>query len=120
VLDYEANTGADGMRATLREFIRILRDSHAETPILVVSRIQFSRDNFHPDMRAARVANRDFQRDTVAALRQRDSRLFFHDGGDLLGDDFDECTVDGSHCTDLGFLRMADTLEPVLKTILCL
>ena len=35
-----------------------------------------------------------------------------------LTDDFDECTVDGVHPTDLAFQRMARSLEPVLRIIL--
>jgi lysophospholipase L1-like esterase len=31
------------------------------------------------------------------------------------GADFNECTVDGVHPTDLGFIRMAEQLAPVLK-----
>jgi len=34
----------------------------------------------------------------------------------LLGDD-GEATVDSSHPTDLGFARMADALEPVLRPL---
>ena len=36
---------------------------------------------------------------------------------DLLGDD-GEATVDGTHPTDLGFLRMADAIEPTLRRAL--
>jgi hypothetical protein len=35
----------------------------------------------------------------------------------LLGDD-GEATVDGTHCTDLGFFRFAQVLEPILRAIL--
>jgi lysophospholipase L1-like esterase len=35
----------------------------------------------------------------------------------LLGTD-GEATVDGTHPTDLGFVRMADAIEPFLKTAL--
>ncbi len=118
VLDYEANAGVVGIKETLKEFIRILRAAHPEVPILVVSRVKFAGENFRPSARDDRLNTRDFQRDTVAALRKKDPRLFFHDGGNLLGDDFDETTVDGVHPTDLGFIRIAEGLEPVLRTIL--
>jgi len=36
----------------------------------------------------------------------------------LLGEDFDECTVDGVHPTDMGFMRIARGLEPVIRKIL--
>jgi len=43
--------------------------------------------------------------------------LSYIEGGDLLGDD-GEATVDGSHPTDLGMVRMADAVEPFLRNIL--
>jgi lysophospholipase L1-like esterase len=56
----------------------------------------------------------------VNELREKgDLNLYFFDGSHSLGgEDYYECTVDGSHPNDLGFLRMADALEPVLKTLL--
>ena len=38
-------------------------------------------------------------------------------GEGLIGDD-NEATVDGIHFTDLGFLRMAEGLEPLLRWLL--
>ncbi len=37
--------------------------------------------------------------------------------GEYLPDDDGEATVDASHPTDLGMLRMADALEPVLRPL---
>ena len=61
----------------------------------------------------------EFEKEVVRELRQKgDYNIYFFDGSDSLGgDDFFECTVDGSHPTDLGFLRMADAIEKVLATI---
>ena len=47
-----------------------------------------------------------------------DKNIYFLDGGTLLGDDYADCTVDGIHPTDMGFFRMADNMEPVLRDIL--
>ena len=120
VLDYEANAGGlDGVKATLEQFVGILREAHPTVPILVVSKIRYAAEATNPAVTAARVASRDWQRQTVDRLRAAgDALIFFHDGGTLLGDDFDECTVDGVHPTDLGFLRMADGLEPVIREVL--
>lgn len=118
VLDHEANSG-ESLRDTLPEFLRILREAHSQVPILIVSRPRFAAENFDESSRQSRLALMEFQKGTVQALRdQGDERIFFHDGVDLLGEDFDECTVDSVHPTDLGFLRMADALEPVLEGIL--
>jgi len=120
VLDYEANAGQEGLENTLDAFIAILRAAHPQTPILVVSRIPFAGELLDPEVVSAREKSRDFQRDTVARLQSAgDPHIFFHDGADLFGGkDWEECTVDGVHATDLGFLRMAEGLWPVLNTIL--
>jgi lysophospholipase L1-like esterase len=119
-LDYHANAiDLKTMSATLPEFIRILRAEHPRTPLLVISRPPNLGEYFNPATRLERETRRDMQRDTVAGLRAAgDSRIWFQDMSVLLGGDYDEGTVDGTHPTDLGFLRMADVLEPVVKTIL--
>jgi lysophospholipase L1-like esterase len=44
--------------------------------------------------------------------------VFFEEGADFLGEDSEECTVDGGHPTDLGFRRMADALTPIMAKLL--
>ena len=53
------------------------------------------------------------------AKANRDSHVVFVDGGQFYGStDRDMCAVDGCHPTDLGFLRIADYLEPILRKLL--
>jgi len=121
VLDYEANcVSTELFRKTLPEFIRIYRNAHPITPILVVSRIRYGREDLTPHLFEDRTERKQFQQSLVNELREQgDTNIYFFDGSVMLGDkDFFECTVDGSHPTDLGFMRMADALEPVLKTLL--
>ena len=40
------------------------------------------------------------------------------DGEKLLSRHAQECCVDGVHPTDLGFMEMADNLEPVMRRLL--
>ena len=120
VLDYEANAGQGRLEDTLGEFLDVLRDAHPTVPILVVSRIRFARESFCGDAVAERLKWRDFQRHTVDRRRAAgDGRIFFLDGSELLpGENFDECTVDGAHPTDLGFWHMARGLVPSIEAIL--
>lgn len=120
VLDYEANSeSAELLRKTLPEFVHILRNGHPAVPILVVSRIRFAADLVQSVPRQDREDRRAFQKKLVESERRRgDKRIYFTDGGDFLGEDFDECTVDGVHPTDLGFLRIATGLEPVIRRVL--
>lgn len=118
VLDYEANS--DGRLAqTLPVATLLLRTRHPGVPILVMSRIAFAKDSTHSDSRQTREKERDFHAQTVADMqKQGDAAIYFIDGTDLLGPDYDECTVDGIHPTDLGFMRMARALEPKIRGIL--
>lgn len=120
VLDYEANcVSTERFRETLPEFVRILREAHPAAPVLVVSAIRYARDGFDPANRAQRLARLRFQRSLVERLRKAgDRQVFFVNGSGLLGTDYDECTVDGVHPTDLGFLRIADALEPAIRRVL--
>jgi lysophospholipase L1-like esterase len=120
VLDYEANAGdVATLERTMPTFIRILREAHPDVPILVLSKIRYASETQDPKAADRRLACRDCQRGIVEEFRQGGDRLvFFHDGSDLLGEDWEECTVDGVHPTDLGFLRMANGLAPVLEKVL--
>jgi hypothetical protein len=120
ILDYEANcVSTELLQQTLPDFISIYRDKHPLTPILVVSRITHAKEKFDAQMARDRADRRQIQ--SLAVERQRgkgDTHIYFCDGSKLLGEDAHECTVDGSHPTDLGFLRMADGLTPILQRIL--
>jgi lysophospholipase L1-like esterase len=121
VLEYEGNVRiVDQMRQTLPEFIRIYREVHPETPILVISRFKYARERFDPRLLQRRLDMKRVETDTVDLYRrQGDNNIHFLDGEALLGtDSYNECTVDGAHPTDLGFMRMADTLTPVFKELL--
>jgi len=118
VLDYEANA-TETYYDTLEPFIGILRDAAPDTPILVVSRILPAGDQFDEEGRARRKAMREFAQGVVGKLQNAgDENLRFVDGAGLLGENWEECTVDGSHPSDLGFMRMADALEGVVYRML--
>ena len=50
-------------------------------------------------------------------LKSGQKKLFYVPNAKLFGAD-GEATVDGTHPTDLGFLRMADAIEPTLRKAL--
>jgi len=119
IIDYEANVDCEQLEITLPELVRALREQHPRAPILIVSRIAFANDITHVARRLGRDAGQEIQRHFVENARANgDPFVFFLDGSTLLGKDFEECTVDGIHPTDLGFLRMARGLEPVIRDIL--
>lgn len=120
VMDYEANCpNVAHMERTLPAFLRIYREAHPDVPILVLSKIRYAREMFDDALLEKRMRMQAFQQETVERLRSEgDRHIHFHDGSGLLGDCFHECTVDGVHPTDLGFMKMADGLTPVLRGLL--
>ena len=118
VLDYEANAG-ESIRKTLGPFVDLLREKDKDIPILIISKIRYAGELFGRPQLAAAQARAQFQADFVETRRAGgDRNIHFLNGGSLLGEHADECTVDGVHPTDLGFMIMADGIEPVIKKIL--
>ncbi|HPN60588.1 MAG TPA: SGNH/GDSL hydrolase family protein [Bacilli bacterium] len=119
IIDYEANAGTNGkMAQTLEAFIKELRTTHPLTPIAVLSRIKYLFDDIHPEKGAMRECIRLFQENLVKRLRkQGDLNLWYIDGSTLLGDQYHEYTIDSIHPNDLGFMKIADNLEPIIGQI---
>ncbi len=120
VLDYEANcVSTELLNETFPQFIRILRQKHPSVPILAVSKIPYSNEVFETKLRDDALERRELQMGYIRQFQEEgDQHIYFFDGRELLGeDDYYECTVDGVHPTDLGFLRMAKSLEPVVRAL---
>jgi len=120
MVDFEANAGQDRLYfERLGPFLATLRERHPATPILVVSRIMYAVQNFHTQADRDHRERLAFQRELVERLRaDGDAQIHFLDGSDFLGEDFDECTVDGVHPTDLGFYRMAQAMAEPIRRLL--
>ena len=123
ILDYDDNARPELLEKTLRPFIQILRESHPETPILALSTEPKSAEAFEPfdSVYASkeRPLYNQIHQTVYDELRATgDNNIYYLDGRMLYGSDFDECTVDGAHATDLGSYRIAHTLAPVIDRIL--
>ena len=99
--------------------VDILREKHPDTPILIMSKIRYTSATFGSPTYEMWMGNREFQRTLVEKRKAAgDTNIFFLDGSTVLGDDYYECTVDGSHPTDLGSIRIADALTDAINSIL--
>ena len=115
VMDYDHNAPSlEHLAATHERFFEIIREAQPELPVVMASMPDFDRDP------VGNGARREVIVKTYAhALEKGDKNVYFVDGQSFFGNtDRDMCTVDGCHPTDLGFLRMADRFEPVLRQIL--
>ncbi len=118
VLDCLANMSPDSVRERVPPFVRTLRGAHPETPIVLVEIEEFQQAALSSGARETFRSFREALRDAHEELLAEGVRgLTYVDGDDLLGHD-GEATVDGVHPTDLGFVRIAETLAPVLRRLL--
>ncbi|MEO8496059.1 MAG: SGNH/GDSL hydrolase family protein [Planctomycetota bacterium] len=118
VIDCLPNMDAAEVAARTEPLVHTLRKSHPTTPILLVEDRSYT-DAFLVDSKRQR---NESSREVFRAAYERlvaagVERLAYLEGEHLLGDD-GEATVDSSHPTDLGFMRMADAFEPPLKQLL--
>lgn len=118
VVDCLPNMDAAQVKERAVPFVKILREVRTETPIVLVENITYQGSR-HIAERRERAASKNaallaaYQEMVASGVR----KLFYIPGANLLGDD-DEATVDGTHPTDLGFMRMADAMEPVWRQAL--
>ncbi len=98
--------------------ITVLRAARPDTPIILVENIQYQAGAFLPEKREAYESrNKALHASYEQLLAKQVPGLHYVPAEALLGSD-GEATVDGTHPTDLGFMRMADALEPVLREAL--
>lgn len=118
IIDCLPNMGAALVRERTIPLVTQLRAAHPNTPIILVEDrrytnvwIQPKRDQGHTENHAAlREAFEKLKADGVKGLS-------YIPGDDLLGSDGEGAT-DGSHPSDLGFVRQSDVMEPVIRAAL--
>lgn len=101
----------------IEPFVARLRARHPRTPIILLGNISYQQAGLGPLNQTDHAVKNAVLAPIVARLMAKDDRLFFVPGESLLGQD-GEATVDGTHPTDLGFLRMAEAISPSLKKAL--
>ena len=120
VLDCLPNMNGEMIKERLESFVRTLRKSRPQTPILFVEDRNYSSALLKMSNKKTNQNNRSELRRAYYRLKQSGMKnLYYLPGNKLLDDDADNYgTVDGSHPTDLGFLRQAKAFKPMLESIL--
>ena len=118
VLDALPNVPVKEVVQRAEPFIRTLRAVRPKTPIVLVENIVYQNACLVKErMLEVTTRNRGLRKVYEKLRREKMKGLRYVPSKDLLGHD-GEATVDGAHFTDLGFMRMAQGLLPVLKQLL--
>jgi hypothetical protein len=118
VLDPLPNMKEEWVAPRIEQLVRTLRGAHPTTPIVLVENIAYPDGDFVEPRRERYARANARLHETYGRLRRGgDKKLIYVSAKGLLGADT-EGPVDGTHPTDLGFLRMADVIEPALRRAL--
>jgi len=98
--------------------VHALRKARPQAAIVLIEDRTYTNTPFLPANRERHTASRAALKGAYERLKGEGVEgLYYVEGEHLLGDD-GEAATDGSHPSDLGMMRMADALDPVLRPIL--
>ena len=114
VFDYDHNApNLEHLKNTHEPFFKIIREAHPNLPVIMMSKPKAKYDK--GDLLRKEVIKETFEN----AQKNGDKNVYFVDGETFFGEnERDICSTDATHPNDIGFLRMADILEPVFKKAL--
>ena len=115
VLDFVPNASVEQMKERMETFYQIIRQKHPDTPVIFIEDPIFTHALF--DQRIAREVQRKNETlNTIfdALKKKGEKNIFLIHSDKMLGED-GEATVDGIHFTDLGMMRYADLVCPVIQ-----
>jgi lysophospholipase L1-like esterase len=118
VLDSLPNLEPAEVAERVEPFVKTIRAAHPTTPIILVENVTYTNSAFLESRRARVTASNELLRKLYHKMQAAGDRtVFYVPSSALLGKDGED-TVDGTHPTDLGFLRMAEGISPVVQKAL--
>lgn len=117
VLDCLPNMTAQDVRERAEACVKQIRAARPRTPILLVEDRNYADNFLNASRRERNETNHEAMRAVYAKMvKEKVPGLAYLKAEELLGED-GEATIDGSHPTDLGFMRQAAAFARVLKTL---
>lgn len=117
VLDCLPNMTPEQVTERVAPSVKTLRAAHPETPIVLVENIIYQSSWFYEGDGGHVAKNAALKKVYEGLVAEGVAGLTYVPCDDLLGSD-GLGTVDGVHPTDLGFLRQADVLAPIIAELL--
>ena len=115
VIDCLPNMTVAEVKERVSPLAQSLRSRNANTPIVFVENIEYSKIFYEEATRKLIQDKNDALRTAFEKLKKDGMKnIYFISAKNAIGND-NEATVDGVHLTDLGFMRMADHLMAAFK-----
>ncbi|MDL2247574.1 SGNH/GDSL hydrolase family protein [Bacteroides sp. OttesenSCG-928-J23] len=117
ILDFVPNAGVQEIEEKAERFFNIIRSKRPEVPVLFVEDPVFTHTLFDQRIDDEVKKKNEALHTFFNSLKARgEQNIHLLSSRDMLGHD-GEATVDGIHFTDLGFVRYAELLHPLIKEI---
>ena len=117
VFDTFSNPSAEVIEERFDKFVDIIRAKHPTTPLIFTQTIRRDTRNYNLKTEDFESRKQAMAEKKVRERMQRDENIYFLDSEGWIG--YDHLgTADGTHPTDLGFMRMVEHMEPQIVNIL--
>ncbi len=117
IFDTFSNPSAEIIEENFDRFVDIIRAKHPTKPLIFTQTIRRDTRNFNLKTEDFESRKQAAAEKAVRERMKRDKHIYFLDSEGWLKDDH-LATSDGTHPTDLGFMRMIENMEPAIMKIL--
>jgi hypothetical protein len=118
VLDCVPNALPHEVKERSYPLVSRLRKLKPEVPIVMVESVRREISNWNSVMKdRIEQQNGEFKKTYDKLLAEGNKNIYYIKSEDLMGDDHD-ATVDGTHLTDLGYMRISETIGKQLAEIM--
>jgi lysophospholipase L1-like esterase len=118
VLDSLPNLDVTETAERVEPFVKTIRAAHPGTPLVLVENVTYTNSAYVEARRAKALGVNEILRKLYEKMKAAgDKNVYYVPTSSLLGGDGED-TVDGTHPTDLGFLRMAQGIAPAVRDAL--
>jgi len=117
VIDCNPNTQTELIYERAVELIRLLKQERPSVPVLLVEGFYYENGFGKPEESDTEKKRIELGRAYRSMQESGMQQIFYLKGDGLIGYDH-EGTVDGVHPNDIGMMRMAEALQPVIQNIL--
>ncbi len=118
ILDCVPNSSPEQIKSRTLYFVEYLREKHPNTPIIMIPSVVRELSFFNQSWKERNhQQNAQWKAQYDKLIAKGIKNLYYLDDDYLLGHDH-EGTTDGTHPSDLGFMRMVEKIEPFVLEVM--